>query len=321
MTTEAISKLPDIQNQHDLREIPIDRVGITNVYFPIKVRLKTEGDDKPSYRQVSAHTKLFVGLPKEYKGINMSRFMESLVEFEGHTISAQSMPKLLDLLRSKLKSHDAYARFEFDYYVDRKAPVSKKVAPQRYRCAFTGVKKNGTYDFIMEVNVVAASLCPCSREMSLLKGLDLKDFKVAAQCPVNGTDPSTLTDISSELLTKAQKSNISIQVGMGAHNQRSNIRVEIISEPGEIIWLEDVIDLVEAQASAPVYPILKRPDEKYVTEQAYNNAKFSEDITRDVQIALEKVPHVQAWALRVYNEESIHPYDVSCYQKSENWKY
>jgi GTP cyclohydrolase I len=223
------------------------------------------------------------------------------MEFNQHVISARTMPKLLDLLRTKLKSNDAYARFEFDYYLDRKAPVSKKEAPQRYRCAFTGIKRNGDYSFIIEVNVVAASLCPCSREMSLLTNLThgkeitySKDY----QCP-----------------------DVAKKVGMGAHNQRSHIRVELISEEGDIIWLEDLIGVIEKQASAPVYPILKRADEKFVTEQAYNNAKFSEDITRDVQIAIESLPHVKAWALRVYNEESIHPYDVACYQCSPSWKY
>lgn len=299
-----MSELPDIQNQRDIRNISIDRVGITNVYFPIKVRLKGEEDEKqPSYLPVSAHTKLFVGLPKEFKGANLSRFYECLMEFNQHVISARTMPKLLDLLRTKLKSNDAYARFEFDYYLDRKAPVSKKEAPQRYRCAFTGIKRNGDYSFIMEANVVAASLCPCSKEMSLLSNLTHgKEINYsighASQCP-----------------------DVAKKVGMGAHNQRSHIRVELISEEGEIIWLEDLIEIIEKQASAPVYPILKRADEKFVTEQAYNNAKFSEDITRDVQIAIEKLPRVKAWALRVYNEESIHPYDVSCYQHSDNWKY
>jgi len=297
--------LPDLQNEEDLRNIAIDRVGITNVYFPIKVRLKDE--DKHEYRQVSALTKIFVGLPKEFKGVNMSRFMECLMEFNQHTISAQSMPKLLDLLRKRLKSKDAYARFEFDYYVDRKAPVSKKVAPQRYRCAFTGIKKNGTYDFIIEVNGIAASLCPCSRGMSLLKELDWKDLK------------GDFGKEDKELFEKLGKKDAAKQIGMGAHNQRSNIRVELLTKPGEIVWIEDIIDLVEKQASAPVYPILKRADEKFVTEQAYNNAKFSEDITRDVQLAIEGLDNIESWALRVYNEESIHPYDVACYQHSENW--
>jgi len=299
-------ELPDLQNQQDLRDISIFRVGITNVYFPIKVKVKGDANSF-IYKTVSARTKLFVGLPKEYKGINMSRFMECLVEFNDQTISSRSMPELLELLRKKLKSSDAYARFEFDYYLERKAPVTKKAAPQRYRCAFTGVKRNGNYDFILEANVIAASLCPCSRGMSLLRELNLK-------VPDVQTDPT----IENSYVIKDL---IGDKVGMGAHNQRSHIRVAVIAKEGETIWLEDLIDLMEKEASAPVYPILKRPDEKFVTEQAYNNAKFSEDITRDVQLALEALPSVHSWSLRVFNEESIHPYDVCCYQHSYNWRH
>lgn len=297
----CIISLPDLQNQKDLRNISLERVGITNVLFPIKI-CKKGGSEV----DVSARTRVFVGLPEEYKGVNMSRFMQCLVGFSEHVISSESMPRLLDLLGDKLKSEDAYVRFEFDYYLDKAAPVTGYVAPMSYRCAFTGIKRNGEYDLILEVNVVAASLCPCSKEMSLLGNLD-----VVSELSV---------DVDSELLEKLNNA-FGCVLGMGAHNQRSNIRVEVICKPGSILWLEDLIDLVEAQASAPVYPILKRPDEKYVTELAYKNAKFSEDITRDVQMALEENSLIDTWAIRVYNEESIHPYDVTCYQKSSTWKY
>ncbi|HUX61795.1 MAG TPA: GTP cyclohydrolase, FolE2/MptA family, partial [Ignavibacteriaceae bacterium] len=235
-------------------------------------------------------------------------------------LSSNTMPLLLTILREKLKSKDAYARFEFDYYLNVKAPVSKLEAPQRYRCAFTGIKKNGSYDFILEVNVIAASVCPCSREMSLLDNLEYED--ISWHLPVNGDDP----DHAYEKLTKkvfedASNVELSLQVGQGAHNQRSNIKVEIIAKEGEIIWIEDLISLVESQASCPVYPILKRPDEKWVTEHGYNNAKFSEDITRDIHLALEKLGTIESWNLKISNEESIHIYNAVCHHSSENWKY
>jgi GTP cyclohydrolase I len=297
-------ELPDIQNQGDNRGIPIDRVGITNVLFPIKVR-KREGGilDTPSRIQ------LFVGLPEEDKGVNMSRFMECLVDFGHKIVSFNTMPELLNLLKERLKSDDAFARFEFDYFIDKKSPVSERVAPQPYRCAFTGVKKNGHYDFIMEVNVVAAAVCPCSKEMSLLENLG----------EINGEGDSER--ICRSELIDFENSSVGKSVGMGAHNQRSNIKVEIISKKGEMIWIEDVVEMVEENASAATYPILKRPDEKWVTERGYKNAKFSEDITRDVFLAIKNFPKTYSFKLRVYNEESIHPYDVSCYLSSENWKY
>jgi len=314
--------LPDLQNSEDIRGIAIDRVGLTNVLFPIKIKRKPDGTSKRNYDEVSASVKLFVGLPKEYKGVNMSRFYECLVEFSHHTISLNSMPELLVLLQKKLKSSDAYARFEFDYYIDKEAPASKKVAPMAYRCAFTGIKHNGTTDFILEVKVIAASLCPCSREMSLL-----------SQLQGSNTPPPFRRRRSNENRRQKHGSHkwkeeiptdlkfITQQVGMGAHNQRSQIRVQIISKDGEFIWLEDVIADIEAQASAPTYPILKRPDEKFVTELAYNNAKFSEDIARDIHLSLQNNEKIAEFAVKVRNEESIHPYDVVSYTKSENWKY
>ena len=294
--------LPDLQNRPDERGIAIERVGITNVKFPIRVRTKEGG-----FQETSARVKLFVGLPEEYKGVNMSRFMESLVEFRdiNGDFSGVQMPDLLKTLMKNLKSKDAYARFEFDYFINITAPVSKKVAPQAYRCAFTGIlQDDGTYDFVLEVNVTAASLCPCSKEMSLLDNLMPEE-----------------TNIPEAYASEVEMSGIGNKVGMGAHNQRSQIRAEVIAVPDQIIWIEDVVSLIEAQASAPVFPILKRPDEKYVTELAYKNPKFSEDITRDVQTSLMAHPLVSAWRLRVFNEESIHTFDVCCYQESDNWQH
>jgi GTP cyclohydrolase I len=302
--------LPDLQNEEDTRGVEIDRVGITNVKFPIKVRRKPSEPKKHEYDEVSADVRLFVGLPHNYKGVNMSRFTECLVEFSRHTISMSSMPDLLISLQEKLKSKDAYARFEFDYYIDKTAPVSKKTAPMAYRCAFTGIKRNGTTDFILEVNVIAASLCPCSRGMSLLEQESVRDeiFKERLELELN--------EEHKIILQSAGRF-----VGMGAHNQRSQIRVQVICKEKEFLWIEDLVDLIEAQASAPTYPILKRPDEKFVTEQAYNNAKFSEDIARDIHLALQLNEKIEVFSVKVRNEESIHPYDCVSYTHSSNWKY
>ena len=110
-------------------------------------------------------------------------------------------------------------------------------------------------------------------------------------------------------------------IGNGVYRPIGEPRSEKISKDGEFIWLEDVIADIEAQASAPTYPILKRPDEKFVTELAYNNAKFSEDIARDIHLSLQNNEKIAEFAVKVRNEESIHPYDVVSYTKSENWKY
>lgn len=97
----------------------------------------------------------------------------------------------------------------------------------------------------------------------------------------------------------------------GAHNQRSVCRVEVRFQPGEeCIFIEDLAKLVEAQGSSPIYPLLKREDEKYVTEAAYENPKFVEDILRDTVLALRKLPGIAWFSLACENYESIHNHNA-----------
>jgi GTP cyclohydrolase IB len=90
----------------------------------------------------------------------------------------------------------------------------------------------------------------------------------------------------------------------GAHNQRSHITVT--AKLNEHMWLEELIDIAEKEASCEVYGILKRPDEKFVTERAYDNPKFVEDTVRDVAVALNKDQRVRAYVVESENFESIH---------------
>ncbi len=90
----------------------------------------------------------------------------------------------------------------------------------------------------------------------------------------------------------------------GAHNQRSHVTVTALVN--DFIWIEDVIDLVEKQASCELYGLLKRPDEKYVTERAYDNPKFVEDMVRDVAAQLNAEKRIVAYTVESENFESIH---------------
>ena len=90
----------------------------------------------------------------------------------------------------------------------------------------------------------------------------------------------------------------------GAHNQRSHVTVEVQTE--QFIWIEEIIDIVEQQASSELYGLLKRPDEKVVTERAYDNPKFVEDMVRDVAAELNKDDRVLAYTVASENFESIH---------------
>ncbi|MFO1423118.1 MAG: GTP cyclohydrolase FolE2 [Candidatus Competibacteraceae bacterium] len=90
----------------------------------------------------------------------------------------------------------------------------------------------------------------------------------------------------------------------GAHNQRSHVTVNVRTQG--FIWIEDVIDLVEKEASCELYGLLKRPDEKYVTERAYENPKFVEDMVRDIAAKLNQDDRVAAYSVESENFESIH---------------
>ena len=92
----------------------------------------------------------------------------------------------------------------------------------------------------------------------------------------------------------------------GAHNQRSHITIEAKATKGETIYLEDLIDLAEEKASSELYAILKRDDEKVVTERAYENPAFVEDIVRDIAVELNANKKVNFYCLESENFESIH---------------
>ncbi|MEN8133070.1 MAG: GTP cyclohydrolase FolE2 [Pseudomonadota bacterium] len=90
----------------------------------------------------------------------------------------------------------------------------------------------------------------------------------------------------------------------GAHNQRSHVTINVRTR--QFVWIEELIDLVEEQASSQLYGLLKRPDEKYVTEYAYDNPKFVEDMVRDIAVILNADQRITAYTVESENFESIH---------------
>jgi GTP cyclohydrolase I len=101
----------------------------------------------------------------------------------------------------------------------------------------------------------------------------------------------------------------------GAHNQRAYVKLKVSYDENEHIWLEDLIELVEDCASCPVYPLLKREDEKYVTERAWANPKFVEDVLRDAVLKLRRHPIIKDFEVECEAFESIHNHSAWAYQK------
>jgi GTP cyclohydrolase I len=101
----------------------------------------------------------------------------------------------------------------------------------------------------------------------------------------------------------------------GAHNQRGYVTVSVRSEG--IVWIEDLIALVESCASSELFSLLKRPDEKFVTERAYENPVFVEDLVRNVALKLNERPNITWYRVEAENQESIHHHNAyACIEKT-----
>lgn len=100
----------------------------------------------------------------------------------------------------------------------------------------------------------------------------------------------------------------------GAHNQRAIISVKVSYDESNHIWIEDLVDMIEKCGSCPIYPLLKRADEKYVTEKAYENPKFVEDVLRDVVVKLREEERVDSFEVECEAFESIHNHSAWAYQ-------
>lgn len=101
----------------------------------------------------------------------------------------------------------------------------------------------------------------------------------------------------------------------GAHNQRAVVRAHVRYRPEEMVWIEDLVALIETQGSAEIFPLLKRADEKAVTEQAYDNPKFVEDVLRDVVIAFRRDSRIDWFEVECESHESIHNHSVYAYSQ------
>ncbi|MDQ3565164.1 MAG: GTP cyclohydrolase FolE2 [Pseudomonadota bacterium] len=137
---------------------------------------------------------------------------------------------------------------------------------------------------------------PISRVKSLL------DYEVTFVGQIQDGLPSIHVKVVVPITTLCPCSkNIS---DYGAHNQRSHVTLS--ARIRDFVWIEEFIDVVEEVASCELYGLLKRPDEKYVTEKAYDNPKFVEDIVRDVALKMNSDERIAAYTIESENFESIH---------------
>jgi GTP cyclohydrolase I len=256
--------IPDVQATPDVRKIAIDRVGIKSIRHPMKILERGGGT-----QHTVATFNMYVGLPHQFKGTHMSRFVEILNAHE-REITVDSFRAMLREMVTKLEAVTGHIEMGFPYFVLKKAPVSGVRSLLDYEVTFIGEIVEGREQFALKVQVPVTSLCPCSKKIS----------------------------------------------EYGAHNQRSH--VTIAARVHKFVWIEELIDLAEKQASSELYGLLKRPDEKYVTELAYDNPKFVEDMVRDIAAKLNADPRIEAYVVESENFESIHNHSAYAMVR-KNW--
>jgi len=140
------------------------------------------------------------------------------------------------------------------------------------------------------------------------------DYPCCFEARLNGGKYDFLLEVTVPILTVCPCSKeISDE---GAHSQRANLQVHLRSAPGVIVWLEDLIPLLEKQGSSEVFPVLKRADEKVVTERAFANPKFVEDVVRDTILALRELPGAVWFSAECQSFESIHNHVAYSYAES-----
>ena len=145
------------------------------------------------------------------------------------------------------------------------------------------------------------------KKAPITKSPGMLDIEVTFECTVNGDEDFIMgVKVPATSLCPCSKEI----ADYGAHNQRCEMQVRVRFSPGQSMWIEELFDLVEHAASTQVFAVLKRPDEKHVTEAAYNNPKFVEDIVRDLAVALEAEDRVAWYQVTSENFESIHNHNA-----------
>ena len=243
--------LPDVQSHADVRDLPIQRVGVKDITHPLTVQ--TARGPQPTVASVD----MYVALPGDVKGTHMSRFLEVLQDAH-EPQSPQVLQRLMSTMLARLEAEAGYVEMRFPYFVTKTAPISGVQSLMDYRVTLRAEAKAGVTTVTLKVLVPVTSLCPCSKKIS----------------------------------------------EYGAHNQRSHVTIAATLR-GDLA-VEALIDVAERAASCELWGLLKRPDEKYVTERAYDNPKFVEDLVRDVALGVEALDEVVAYTVESENFESIH---------------
>ncbi len=249
----------------------------------VKVPFKIESRYGGCHEMV-ASVSMSCDLNENIKGISMSRLIRILKDYLDKPLKRDILKDILYKFKDSSieKSNNTFIRFEFLLPIFKKSPKSNYIFPQYYECKFEGRLQTDNFRFFEGVRIQYSSYCPCSA--SLCNNL-IENNK-------NGFP----------------------------HAQRSFCDLLIECNPDNIIWLEDLIVLIETDVINIPYPIILRVDEQEVARIAYENPMFVEDVARRISKSLNERNDIKDWIFKCIHEESIHTSTavVECWKNIED---
>ena len=269
-------KLPDIQAIKDERNISINQAGIENLLMPISILKK----DK-SNCNTTATIKCGIYVEPSKKGINMSRLPIYLSD-NGELLTLNKMLNSCKDICNIAESRYCYLSYKFPYFLTKNAPVSELPGIVKYNVIFE-TSINAPINQISKkitVETIASTCCPCSKEISLYNAHNQKCYITLS------VDLNKDADI--------------------IYNDNKISSLILKTDDSDIVWIEDLINICEESASCPIYTVLKRPDEKFVTEKMYDRPRFVEDVVREVALRVDKMKNIKHYIIKASADESIH---------------
>jgi len=291
-----LDTLPDVQACYPEYPINLTRVGLTGIKKMVKVLRRDE--DRPIV--LISRFEVFVDLPSDRKGANLSRNFEVIDEVLEDAINepVYVIEELCgEIARRVLSKHEYATRAEVkmksEYVVNRQSPATKTDCQELVDIFAEAVAKSGHLRKLVGTEVVGMTACPCAQEI-------MRD-KARRELSTLGLSPKEAYEFAARL-------------PIATHNQRGRGMISVEVCDRRCVSLDKIIRIIEGSMSSRVFGLLKRPDEALVVERAHNNPKFVEDCVRTMaQKMVESFPDLPDDAiitLKQTNEESIHQHNA-----------
>jgi GTP cyclohydrolase-4 len=294
-----LNKLPDIQACVPDYPINLTRVGVTGVKKLVKV--ERGGDERPIV--LISSFEVFVDLPSDRKGANLSRNFEVIDEVLEEAINrpVYEIEELCGEIAKRLLSRHEYAsraevKMKSEYIVRRQTPFTRVTCQEVVDIFAEAVAKSGPSGYLTKTvgaEVLGTTACPCAQEI-------MRD-QVRQELSKLGISQKDVEEFAQRL-------------PVATHNQRGrgSISIEVCNR--RCVSIDRIIKIIEESMSSKVYGLLKRPDEAVVVARAHSNPKFVEDCVRTMAQKVVEVfidlPDDAAVTLKQINEESIHQHNA-----------